>query len=211
VICPQNIDLYRDRDYNPRHCPSRARRRRIGSPVELRGGFGESRAAHARMSPLADGHLWLSDIRGDAVHGIDDGRVSVVHRFVGGEEPAGLGWPPNGDLLVAGMARCLIYRMFDGRAAVHADLTQLAPHQINDMIVWFGAMLFEAVICVRPQNPSALSVDQYWASLGTVWARRSVYSTGSRSGTTSSCEIPKAAYCFASAKKASGSSMTGPV
>ena len=82
-----------------------------------------------------DEHLWFSDIRGDAVHRIDDGNVSLVHRFPAGEEPAGLGWLPNGDLLVAGMSKRLIYRISDGRATVHADLKPLAPHQINDMIV----------------------------------------------------------------------------
>ena len=82
-----------------------------------------------------DGHLWFSDIRGDAVHRIDDGHVSVVHRFPDGDEPAGLGCLPNGDLLVASMAQRLIYRVSDGRADVHADVHQLAPHQINDMIV----------------------------------------------------------------------------
>jgi sugar lactone lactonase YvrE len=82
-----------------------------------------------------DGHLWFSDIRGDAVHRIDDGRVSVVHRFPDGEEPAGLGWLPNGDLLVAGMAKRVIYRVSGGRATVHADVKRLAPHQINDMVV----------------------------------------------------------------------------
>jgi len=82
-----------------------------------------------------DEHLWFSDIRGDTVHRIVDGHVSVVHRFPDGEEPAGLGWLPNGDLLVAGMAKRLIYRISGGRAAVHADVKRLAPHQINDMIV----------------------------------------------------------------------------
>ena len=82
-----------------------------------------------------DEHLWFSDIRVDAVHRIDDGIVSLVHRFPAGEEPAGLGWLPNGDLLVAAMAKRLIYRISDGRATVHADLKPLAPHQINDMIV----------------------------------------------------------------------------
>jgi sugar lactone lactonase YvrE len=38
-----------------------------------------------------DEQLWFSDIRGDAVHRVDDGHVSVVHRFPDGEEPAGLG------------------------------------------------------------------------------------------------------------------------
>lgn len=82
-----------------------------------------------------DEHLWFSDIRGDAVHRIDDGHVSVVHRFPNGEEPAGLGWLPTGDLLVAGMAKRVIYRVTNGRAILHADVKQLAPHQINDMIV----------------------------------------------------------------------------
>jgi sugar lactone lactonase YvrE len=82
-----------------------------------------------------DEHLWFSDIRGDSVHRIDDGHVSLVHRFPAGEEPAGLGWLPNGDLLVAGMANRIIYRISDGHAAVHADVKHLAPHQINDMIV----------------------------------------------------------------------------
>jgi sugar lactone lactonase YvrE len=82
-----------------------------------------------------DEHLWFSDIRGDAVHRIDDGTVALVHQFPAGEEPAGLGWLPNGDLLVAGMAKRIIYRIANGRATVHADLKPLAPHQINDMIV----------------------------------------------------------------------------
>jgi len=82
-----------------------------------------------------DEHVWFSDIRGDTVHRIDDGHVSLVHRFPDGEEPAGLGWLPNGELLVAGMAKRVIYRVSAGRAAVHADVKGLAPHQINDMIV----------------------------------------------------------------------------
>ena len=82
-----------------------------------------------------DEHLWFSDIRGDTVQRIDDGHVSVVHRFPNGEEPAGLGWLPNGDMLVAGMAKRVIYRVSRGRATVHADVKPLAPHQINDMIV----------------------------------------------------------------------------
>jgi sugar lactone lactonase YvrE len=82
-----------------------------------------------------DEHLWFSDVCGDAVHRIDDGHVTVVHRFPDGEEPAGLGWLPNGDLLVAGMAKRVIYPVANGRATVDADVKALAPHQINDMIV----------------------------------------------------------------------------
>jgi sugar lactone lactonase YvrE len=89
-----------------------------------------------------DEHLWFSDMRGHTVYRIDDGRVSVVHRFPVGEEPGGLGWLPNGDLLVAGMAARVIYRISGGRAVVHADVKPLAPHQINDMIVTSDGIAF---------------------------------------------------------------------
>jgi sugar lactone lactonase YvrE len=82
-----------------------------------------------------DEHLWFSDMRGHTVYRIDDGHVSVVHRFPVEEEPGGLGWLPTGDLLVAGMAARVIYRISGGCATVHADVKPLAPHQINDMIV----------------------------------------------------------------------------
>jgi sugar lactone lactonase YvrE len=89
-----------------------------------------------------DEHLWFSDMRGHTVYRIDDAHVSVVHRFPVGEEPGGLGWLPNGDLLVAGMATRVIYRISGGRAAVHADVKPLAPHQINDMIVTSDGIAF---------------------------------------------------------------------
>jgi sugar lactone lactonase YvrE len=82
-----------------------------------------------------DQHLWFSDMRGHTVYRIDEGHVSVVHQFPVGEDPGGLGWLPNGDLLVAGMVTRVIYRISGGHATVHADVKPLAPHQINDMIV----------------------------------------------------------------------------
>jgi sugar lactone lactonase YvrE len=89
-----------------------------------------------------DEHLWFSDMRGHTVYRIDNGEVSVVHRFPVGEDPAGLGWLPDGDLLVAGMATRVIYRISGGLAAVHADVKPLAPHQINDMIVTSNGTAF---------------------------------------------------------------------
>jgi sugar lactone lactonase YvrE len=82
-----------------------------------------------------DEHLWFSDMRGHTVYRIDDGQVSVVHRFPVEEDPGGLGWLPNGDLLVAGMVTRVIYRISGGHATLHADVKPIAPHQINDMIV----------------------------------------------------------------------------
>jgi sugar lactone lactonase YvrE len=72
---------------------------------------------------------------GTTVYRFDlDGTRHVVHRFEDDEDPGGLGWLPDGRLLVAGRS--------DGSstgwqtaAVVHADLTELAPFEVNDMIV----------------------------------------------------------------------------
>lgn len=83
-----------------------------------------------------DGALWLSDMWGHTVyHFDDDGTRHVVHRFPDDEDPGGLGWLPDGRMLVVGMLGRVLYRLEQGAAVVHADLRSLAPHQVNDMIV----------------------------------------------------------------------------
>jgi sugar lactone lactonase YvrE len=83
-----------------------------------------------------DGALWLSDMWDHTVYRFDaDGARHVVHRFPDDEDPGGLGWLPDGRMLVAGMLGRVVYRLDDGTAVVHADLRSLAPHQVNDMIV----------------------------------------------------------------------------
>jgi sugar lactone lactonase YvrE len=52
------------------------------------------------------------------------------------DEPSGLGWLPDGRLLVVGMKRRLVYRLEpDGSLEVHADLSTVARGVLNDMIV----------------------------------------------------------------------------
>jgi sugar lactone lactonase YvrE len=83
-----------------------------------------------------DGALWLSDMWGHTVYRFDpDGTRHVVHRFPDDEDPGGLGWLPDGRMLVAGMLGRVVYRLQDGAAVVHADLRAWAPHEVNDMIV----------------------------------------------------------------------------
>ena len=64
-----------------------------------------------------------------------DGSRHIVRRLADDEEPGGLGWLPDGTMLVAGMLGRVVYRLEGGAAVVHADLHSLAPHQVNDMIV----------------------------------------------------------------------------
>jgi sugar lactone lactonase YvrE len=83
-----------------------------------------------------DGALWLSDMWDHTVYRFDAaGGRHMVHRFPDDEEPGGLGWLPDGPMLVAGMLGRVVYRLEHGTAVVHADLRGLAPHQVNDMIV----------------------------------------------------------------------------
>jgi sugar lactone lactonase YvrE len=63
-----------------------------------------------------------------------DGRFEMVVQLED-DEPSGLGWLPDGDLLIVSMRKRQLLR-FDGRQlAVHADLIDLATCHCNDMVV----------------------------------------------------------------------------
>lgn len=81
-----------------------------------------------------DGKLWFSDFYDHAVQTVDaTGRVETVVTVAG--QPSGLGWLPNGDLLVVSMLDRRVLG-FDGRDLVqHADLSGLAEFHCNDMVV----------------------------------------------------------------------------
>jgi sugar lactone lactonase YvrE len=82
-----------------------------------------------------DGCWFVSDYfehRVLAVH--PDGAVDVVLEVPG--QPSGLGWLPDGSLLIASMLDKRLLRRFpDGQVSVHADLSALCPGPINDMVV----------------------------------------------------------------------------
>ena len=77
--------------------------------------------------------LYVSDMHGDAVVRVSaDGAVSTVVEMA---QPSGLGWLPDGTLLVSSMAARLVMRWDGGTPRVHADLSAVAPFEINDMVV----------------------------------------------------------------------------
>ena len=83
-----------------------------------------------------DGALWVSDMRGhQVVRFTDDGhRTEVV--TLDGDAPGGLGWLPDGRLLVVGMERRCLYAVGPGSGpTVHAELGALASWDANDMVV----------------------------------------------------------------------------
>jgi sugar lactone lactonase YvrE len=81
-----------------------------------------------------DGRLWFSDMHAREVvavdeHGVRESVVAVPGR------PSGLGWLPDGRLLVVSMEDRRLLRLEDGALVEHADLSRLAPFHLNDMVV----------------------------------------------------------------------------
>lgn len=81
-----------------------------------------------------DGRFWYSDFFQGAVFVVDqDGRREKACDVPG--QPSGLGWLPDGRMIVVSMLEHRIYRVeLDGALALHADLTGIAIHP-NDMVV----------------------------------------------------------------------------
>lgn len=97
--------------------------------VALRGVyFGEAPRWH-------EGRLWFSDFFGRCVRAMrPDGSWEVMARTPG--QPSGLGWLPDGRLLIVSMIDHLVLRQEpDGKLAVHADLGSISRHRSNDMLV----------------------------------------------------------------------------
>ena len=81
------------------------------------------------------GKLWFSDFYETAVKTCtEDGKIQI--EFTTAVRPSGLGWMPDGSLLVVQMQdRKLQRRGADGVLRDHADLSGLAAWYCNDMVV----------------------------------------------------------------------------
>jgi sugar lactone lactonase YvrE len=83
-----------------------------------------------------DGRLYCSDMGAGRVVRIDPATGEAETLAAVAESPSGLGWLPDGRLLVVSMRdRRLLRLERDGRLAVHADLSSLVDHWCNDMVV----------------------------------------------------------------------------
>ncbi|MFM5954116.1 MAG: SMP-30/gluconolactonase/LRE family protein [Novosphingobium sp.] len=81
------------------------------------------------------GRLWLSDFYSSRVCSLSlAGDLRTELELEG--RPSGLGWMPDGSLLVVRMERREVWRRWpDGRFERHADLTGHSAHLCNDMVV----------------------------------------------------------------------------
>src|SRR5687768_1149136 len=77
-----------------------------------------------------DGRLWFTDCPAGAVNVVEDGRIRVA---VETPKPSGLGWLPDGTLVVSSLGEAAV-ELVGERATVRHDLSHLA-WSTNDLVV----------------------------------------------------------------------------
>ena len=83
-----------------------------------------------------DGRLWYSDFFQHRVYAMSSDGERETILDLGDEQPSGLGWLPDGSLLVVGMTRRQVLRATAaGDLSIHADLSGVAAWHCNDMVV----------------------------------------------------------------------------
>lgn len=81
-----------------------------------------------------DGRLWVSDFwRRHVLAVAPDGTTEVVAEVPG--SPSGLGWLPDGTLLVVSMMDNKLLRVEDGTTVEYADLSAFSGGTANDLVV----------------------------------------------------------------------------
>jgi sugar lactone lactonase YvrE len=122
-----------------------------------------------------DGRLWFSDMHDHRVVALnEDGNAETVVEVAG--QPSGLGWLPDGRLLVVSMVDRRLLRLDGDELVEVADLTELAPFHCNDMVVdqkgraYIGNFGFDldagneptgtTLVCVEPDGDAWVVVEQ---------------------------------------------------
>ena len=122
-----------------------------------------------------DGRLYVSDFYTHRVLAVaSDGAVETLAHVP--QQPSGLGFLPDGRLLIVSMRdRKVLRREADGSLVTHADLPSLAPWHLNDMVVggdgraWIGNFGFDlmggapasttVLICVEADGTAKVVAD----------------------------------------------------
>ena len=83
-----------------------------------------------------DGKLWFSDMLAGKVMRVDlDGHAEIVATSPSTDWLSGLGWLPDGRLLVVAMQGRKLLRLDGGKLVEAADLSALTSYLTNDMVV----------------------------------------------------------------------------
>lgn len=109
-----------------------------------------------------DGRLWFSDFYAHAVKSVDEsGAVRIELEL--DDQPSGLGWLPDGRLLVVAMKERAVKRLEATGLVLHADISHLSAHLCNDMVVdaqgtaWVGNFGFDLDAQLKDRGVDVLS------------------------------------------------------
>ena len=113
-----------------------------------------------------DGRLYFSDFYTRRVLAVTtDGRMEKIADVPG--QPSGLGFLPDGRMLIVSMRdRKILRREPDGSLVEHADLSNLAPWHLNDMLVdhdgraWVGNFGFDLMSGAKVTTTNVICVDR---------------------------------------------------
>jgi sugar lactone lactonase YvrE len=110
-----------------------------------------------------EGLLWFSDMLGEAVHTVTlSGSMTTLP--LPGHSPSGLGFRPDGSLLIVSTEDRRLLR-YDGETVdTVADLSALAPADLGDMVVdshgraYIGSQAFSGGVILRVDPDDTISV-----------------------------------------------------
>ena len=121
-----------------------------------------------------EGRLWFSDFFAHAVKSVSlTGDLRT--EFEIDDQPSGLGWMPDGSMLVVSMKkRQVLRRARDGKIAIHADLNGIATFHCNDMVVdttgrtYVGNLGFDLDAALAARGVESVLADHPTAKLACV-------------------------------------------
>lgn len=126
------------------------------------------------------GRLWFSDFYDRAVKSVDtSGTVRTEIEL--DDQPSGLGWLPDGRLVIVAMHRRQVLRVDPDGVQVHADLSAVATYHANDMVVdaqgraYVGNFGFQLDEALKTRGVESVIADHPTARLARVDADGSVH------------------------------------
>jgi sugar lactone lactonase YvrE len=123
--------------------------------------------------------LWLSDMHGESVWTVELSGQRELVVDLPGRRPSGLGFLPNGDLLIVSMLERQILRWNGSELGVHADVSDLIASGCNDMVVDGDGRAYVGsfpppsspdgqIVLVEPDGTARLAADDVVFPNGTV-------------------------------------------
>jgi sugar lactone lactonase YvrE len=109
-----------------------------------------------------DERLWYSDFYRHAIYSIDEEGSDERLEVMVPNQPSGLGWLPDGDLLYVSMTDQRVMRRHDETSSLFADISPYCGFWANDMVVsdsgfaYVGNFGFDLDVMMRDVGPAGM-------------------------------------------------------